>query len=187
MQHTGLIVSIAAKYIPFCGRDVDFDDLMQAGHLGVLLAASTWEPEKGAFSNWAMYHIRREIQNALGLRTAQGRAYRDTASMDEPLCEGECITLHDVLPGDCTDPERAALEAEGRGYVRNVIRANLAMLPGKQGDAIAAIDLDGLTQEQAETALACTSEELARYRFYGKRNLRRKPQILRLACELNLI
>ena len=62
--YEGLIVSIVKKYL---GRNLDFEDLLQAGKLGLLHAAEKFDPSKAKFStystNWVRQYCLRTIEN----------------------------------------------------------------------------------------------------------------------------
>lgn len=62
--YEGLIVSIVKKYL---GRGIDFEDLLQAGKLGILHAAEKFDPTKAKFStystNWVRQYCLRTIEN----------------------------------------------------------------------------------------------------------------------------
>jgi RNA polymerase sigma factor (sigma-70 family) len=64
LLYEGLIVSIVKKYL---GRGIDFDDLIQAGKLGLLHAAEKFDPSKSKFStystNWVRQYCLRTIEN----------------------------------------------------------------------------------------------------------------------------
>lgn len=186
MDHTGLVATFAKRYFPLCDRASDMDDLMQAGHIGVMLAEATWNADKGAFSTWAAFYIQREMQDAIGLRGTKSKAQREAVSLDAPLGEDEEGTLQDVIPAQQDDPERECLERDGRFHVARVVRECVRSLPGKQADAILAVDLDGVSLEQAQTALATDAASLSRYRHTGKRKLRSNARMRKLAQELEL-
>ena len=62
--YDGLIVSIVKKFL---GRSIEFDDLLQAGKLGLIHAASKFDPGKAKFStyatNWVRQYCLRTIEN----------------------------------------------------------------------------------------------------------------------------
>ena len=64
LLYEGLIVCIVKKYL---GRGIDFDDLIQAGKLGMLHAAEKFDPTKAKFSTystaWIKQHCLRTIEN----------------------------------------------------------------------------------------------------------------------------
>lgn len=62
-EHSGLIYSMAKRYY---NKSVEFDDLIQAGNLGLLEAAQRFDPERGVeFSTYAYYWIRKCIKRAV--------------------------------------------------------------------------------------------------------------------------
>lgn len=64
LLYEGLIVSIVRKYL---GRGIDFEDLLQAGKLGLLHASEKFDPSKAKFSTystaWIKQHCLRTIEN----------------------------------------------------------------------------------------------------------------------------
>ena len=62
-ENTGLVRSIAVR---FTGRGVDFDDLCQIGHIGMIKAIRNFDLERGtAFSTYAVPLIIGEIKRFL--------------------------------------------------------------------------------------------------------------------------
>ena len=96
-NNRGLVYTIAKRYLPACERDraVSLDDLAQAGYIGLIEAAQTYDEAKGAFSTWAGMYIRKEMRAALGLHSLKPKAERDALSLDAEI--GEDITLADTL------------------------------------------------------------------------------------------
>lgn len=68
-DNRGLIWYWVQRYATFCAAcaAVDTDDLVQVGFLALIEARRTYDPQQGAWSNWASLHIRRFIRDALGL------------------------------------------------------------------------------------------------------------------------
>jgi RNA polymerase sigma factor (sigma-70 family) len=62
MQHQGLVRSVAQKYRNLCTASTDFDDLVQAGNIGLLKAIEDYDDSRGAFSTYAFHWIRDAIQ-----------------------------------------------------------------------------------------------------------------------------
>lgn len=63
----GLVNRIVTKYKPFLGtaRTTDWEDLFQAGMIGLLVALKGYNPAKGAFSTYATFKILHEVQCAV--------------------------------------------------------------------------------------------------------------------------
>jgi len=75
-----LAVSVARKYR---GQGLPFEDLIQEGNIGLMMAVEKVAPEKGnRFSTYATWWIRQSIQRALG---DKGREIRLPAHMNEKL------------------------------------------------------------------------------------------------------
>ena len=96
-KNRGLIYSIAKRYYTACGQDraVDLEDLAQAGYVGLIEAAQTYDDTKGMFSTWATLYIRLEMRKVLGLQQRDPRAERDALSLDAEI--GEDLTIADTL------------------------------------------------------------------------------------------
>jgi RNA polymerase sigma factor (sigma-70 family) len=63
MLNQGLVPQVARG---FKGRGLPFDDLMQAGNLGLISAAERFEPERGLrFSTYAVFWIRQALYKAV--------------------------------------------------------------------------------------------------------------------------
>lgn len=117
-DNQGLVFFWVKRYFPLLESRaaVDAEDLSQAGFLGMIDAARTFDSDKGAWSSWASYYIRTAILDALGIRK---RRLEDGAlSLDVPAnsedIQGE--TLLDLIP-DTSLPEIDA------GLIREEIRA----------------------------------------------------------------
>ena len=126
-QNKGLLYSMALRYAEACERDraVSVEDLEQAGVLGLARAADTWREDCGkTWASWAAWHIRREIDMALGTwNGASRRTDVGADALDGPLPRqaGEALTLGEALPEErVPGPEEAALLEElqiGRAHV----------------------------------------------------------------------
>lgn len=174
MQDIGLIVFIAKKYLPYCDRASDFDDLMQAGHLGMLRAKATYQPDKGLWSTWAVLHMQKEMRAAIGLRGTKRRPERTALSLDAPITE-DGLTLMDALPADQADLQ----EGIDREQLCQTVRERVAALKDPlQREAVSLIDLGGLTYTGAAEAIGTTAARIKTARHRGIRALH-KDSILR--------
>jgi len=120
------VAHYALCYLPFIkGRPkIDFDDLMQAGYIGLHMAAERNDPERGGkFSTYAAFYIKREMRREAGIdgrRDPVDMAY----SLDAPLISGDgrSITLGDTL---AADDETGSFEAE---ELRETVRAAIVRM-----------------------------------------------------------
>lgn len=159
-ENVGLVKYWVNHYACLCRRrgDIAPDDLLQAGRLGVMEAADTFNPDAGAWSSWASLYIRKNMRNALGLSkgtytvflpdgTQERRRYVVT-SLNAPVYDADDIELVEVVaeenPVDIdariileADAERvqAALNALESPEVRQAIRERY--IDGKAYKAIA--------------------------------------------------
>lgn len=140
MEHDGLVIYMANQYFPLCDAATDFDDLVQAGRIGVMRAMATYEPEKGAFSTWAVFHIRNELRQLLPRMRP--------LSLDAEVGE-DGVPLVDLLPAKGEGPDKRM----ERQAVRETVRERVALLPEEQRKAVTLHDLEGRSME--ETAEAC--------------------------------
>lgn len=97
-NNQGLIMYISNRYQDGCGRHYDTADLLQAGYLGLHVAAMTYSPDRGAaFSTYAFFHIRRAMREVAGLHGKRDVIF-SSIPLDAPLGEDEEDTLHDLVP-----------------------------------------------------------------------------------------
>ena len=140
MEHDGLVIYMANKYFPLCDAATDFDDLVQAGRIGVMRAMATYEPGKGAFSTWAVFHIKNEFRQLLPRMRP--------ISLDAEVGE-DGVPLVDLLPAIGEGPDKRM----ERQAVRETVRERVDLLPEEQRQAVTLHDLEGRSME--ETAEAC--------------------------------
>ena len=177
MQDIGLIVFVARKYLPYCDRAADFDDLIQAGHIGLLCAKATYKPDKGPWPSWAVIHMRNEMRAAIGLRGTKTRPERYAVSLDAPITE-EGGTLMDVLPGAPVNLQ----EGIDREQLCQIVRESVAGLPDDlQRESVEMIDLGGLSVDAAAEAARTTPARIRTARERAYRKLRTEPVMLELA------
>lgn len=140
MEHDGLVFKMARKYLPLCDAAAGFDDLVQAGRIGVMRAMATYEPGKGAFSTWAVFYIKNEFRQLLPRMRP--------LSLDAEVGE-DGVPLVDLLPAKSEGPDKRM----ERQAVRETVRERVGMLPQAQRQAVTLHDLEGHSMQ--ETAEAC--------------------------------
>jgi RNA polymerase primary sigma factor len=152
-----LVVSVARRYT---GLGLDLEDLIQAGNLGLLRAAASFDPLRGRFSTHATWWIKQAIRRSL-----------DTDARTIRLPSATLIVMHKVeavlaqLPGDTpTDAEIAAASGLSRCEVQ-MARAALAQrtesldrFTGEWG-MLPFADLIADPDEETPEALVCAQME----------------------------
>lgn len=96
-------------------RDIYFDDIYQSGYFAMVDAAKIYNPDKEAgFLTYLELHLRNKFNEALGMRTAQGRndPMRTAQSLNEPLPDSEEYTLEDVISDPHSDDGYNAIVEE---------------------------------------------------------------------------
>lgn len=177
MQDLGLVIFIAKKYLPYCDRASDFDDLVQAGHLGLIRAKGTYQPDKGPWSTWAVLYMQNEMRAAIGLRGTKVKPEREAISLDAPITE-DGFTLLDTLDAGPVDLQ----EGIDREQLCQTVRERVAALKDPlQREAVTLIDLGGLTYIGAAEAAGTTAQRIKTARYRGIHELRKDSALCELA------
>lgn len=122
-DNRGLVAHVATRYKGYCGKNCDVDDLMQAGYIGLHIAATAYSPNRGAsFSTYAVFHLRRSMRQTVGL---QGRhdLILDATSLDAPIGHddnGSTLLDFQAAPGDKYSDERDDLARVVRSAVSRI-------------------------------------------------------------------
>ena len=90
------VVSIANQYK---GRGLQMDDLVSEGNIGLMKAASRFDPDRGTrFVNCAVVHIRQQIEKAITHQADPPKGMHQMAtSVDAPLGHRSNMSLLSVL------------------------------------------------------------------------------------------
>lgn len=105
LDNRGLVAWAAKRYAGALAKDsaVEYEDLLQAGFMGVLRASETYSKQTTvSWAKWALMYIRREIHRLIGWRDGRFvKAHTGALSLDAPLGdETEELTGLDLLPDD---------------------------------------------------------------------------------------
>lgn len=176
MQYQGIAYGLAQEYLPYTGNAVDLDDLMQAGAIGAIRAAETYNPARGTWFQWCSWYIRQEMQAACGFRTSKRDAAHTAVSLDEPLTE-DGFTLADTLTANTPTPE----EDWDRQAVSSAVRERVQRLPHYCAAVVESVHLEGMTRAEAAEKLSLSLPQLEAARRTAFDHLRRDPVILDLA------
>jgi RNA polymerase sigma factor (sigma-70 family) len=114
-DNLGLVKSTVIKFVRVCGLGFqDTDDFMQAGTIGLMRAIDLFNPEKAAFSTYAMHWIKNEIGRARG----QTNPIRIPPGKGMPLTVQIRIILYRQLHGcDPTAEEIGTIGKPGKEVV----------------------------------------------------------------------
>lgn len=175
MQYQGIAYKLAQEYLPYTDNAVDLDDLLQAGHVGAIRAAESYDPGKGTWYKWCSYYIRQEMQALCGFRTSKVDAAHDATSLDAPITE-DGGTLADVLPGNTPTPE----EDWDREAVASAVRESVGKLREDRRCVIELLYFDGKTYAEAAEALSVSLPAVTAARHEAFSDLRRDPVIVEL-------
>lgn len=139
-ENKGLLWHWARHYAGLCEQmpEVDVEDLAQAGFFGLVDALQGFNADAGSWSTWASFHIRRHMQEALGLRSAttsyvvtdkNGHTRRHlykVSSLDAPAyTSDDCdLSLVDTIPDDALpDLEERSELLDNARIVREAVAA----------------------------------------------------------------
>ena len=174
-ENRGLVYAVAKRYRAACAADraVDLEDLAQAGYIGLIEAARTFDETKGMFSTWATVYIRKELRAMLGLSRRDPRI--EAISLDAEI--GEDITLADTVEAP-DNTEEAADQAELVQAVRETVNA----LPAPQNELVKRHDLQGQNLSAAGRACGLSASAASTAYVKARENLYRDASLRALAA-----
>lgn len=184
LSNRGLIHFWANRYrAKLEGRAViDIDDLLQAGALGLMEAEKTYQPDKGTWSTWASFYIRKSMLEALGLRGRKSEPF--VLSLDAPAYTDDGnpseVTLLETL-ADPTNPDMDGLLLEDE--VVRVVRAAVDDLPEDQRAVTRLHDLQGNPYVKCDELLELNAGESRRINGRALRQLRKDKRLRALALD----
>lgn len=152
--------------VKFNGRGVDYDDLVQAGSLGVLRATRTYDPSRRAsFDTWASHCIEWAMRDAIA---EQARLIPvPLVSLDQPTLacddEGDQLPLHETIPSP-----------DGGGVSRyEVLRLLVEKLPQQERKVVKAHYWGGLRLEEIARAWKVTRQQTSKIHRKAIQRLRK--------------
>ena len=165
-QNRGLLASLARRYAGMCALDraVSTEDLTQAGFIGLMRAADSYDPAaRKTWASWARWCIQNEFNRALGLH--DGRPLRpDTGaqSLDrllEPSRDGD-LSARDRLADETLPGVDAALLLE---ELRRGVREAVERLPeAGQRQVVRLCKLEGRSYRQAAREMGVSVQKAQR-------------------------
>lgn len=177
-KNAGLIHWVARRYLRLCAMDraAEYEDLVQAGHIGLWKAAETYQRDAGkSWSVWAGWYIAREMRRALS------SALRPVCvSLDAPIGDEDGDTLHDLKADESIpDSDEALLRAE----VCRAVREAVERLPEDMGASVRAHRLEGVPCAALAEAAGVSADSIRKDIQKGLRLLRRDKELRALALD----
>lgn len=169
------VVAIARQYQ---GKGLSMEDLVSEGNIGLMKAASRYDATRGLrFVNYAVVHIRRQIEKALKAESSElrveSRANGETRSVDAPLGAKSNMSLLSVL-ADSNAPM-----ADARVYNSTVERAverALTSLNDRESQVVNAyfgIGQDSLTMAEIAQDMGMKRERVRQIRDRALRRMKK--------------
>lgn len=184
-QNRGLLVMMARRYERVCALDraVSMDDLMQAGALGLMRAAQTFDPGAGkGWPGWACWHIQMEFNSILGLRNGRfTRPHTGAAALDRPIARDESAG---ATEGDMLADENlpGVDEALLRQELAQGVRAAVGRLKSDgQRRVVQLCKLGGWSYQEAARRMGVSVGQAYQLFFRASKNLARDPRLQNLA------
>ena len=111
-EHINLVNYVINKYYKQWIHDKDFEDLKQAGYLGLCKAKDKYDPEKGSFSTYAVIKIRGEIGYFIRKEKEARSNTNKFIYLDKKFREGEDdLTFEEKIDGKKYEEECAEFSA----------------------------------------------------------------------------
>ena len=182
LENRGLLWYWANHYAPMCrGRgDVDAEDLVQDGFFALLEASESWREDRGSWSTWASFYIRKAMRKTLGL---SGKQQLQTMSLDIPVGENGDCSLGDLIP-DASLPDSDALLLMD-DLTRAVRQAVDAIRNEQPREAIRRVYLDGLSYAEAAREMGTSLGAMKNLLKRGCTELRRNYRLRQALPELD--
>jgi len=173
------VVKIAGEYQH---RGVDMDDLISEGNIGLMRAASHFDASHGTrFVNYAVVHIRQQIERAIAQQTSvqpakdapAASSARQPASLDSPLGHRTGVSLLSVIVNRDAPLADARLHSQ---TLEDAIEFALGALDSRQQQVINAyfgIGQERLTMAEIGLEMGIQRERVRQVRDQAVRRLRR--------------
>jgi RNA polymerase sigma factor FliA len=166
-ENQGLVRSLAVSIRRKAPQQVELDDLMAYGEVGLAEAAQDFDPSRGAqFSTYAYYRIRGAIYDGLSKMLCNS-PHRPSS---QPV---QYQAVEDGQPGAslvdyaASEPAAIAMDRE----VSQRIRALIDALPAEEGSLIRATYFEGLTLQEAGQRLGFSKSWASRLHAKTLRHL----------------
>lgn len=159
-------------------NDIDYEDLYQAAFVGAYIAKLKYTQDKGKFSTFSSFYIRKEIRNLLGIKN--GKIPPVTVSLDEPISEDDDATRLDLIEDETIPDKEETLYEQER---RQGVRAAIERLPDQQRQAMALFYFQGKGLQEIGKTLGISPRQVAHV-IERARLAMRRDKLLRELVEI---
>ena len=157
---------------------VDYDDLCQAGYMGILEAQKKYDPEKCSFMYLLFYLCRKQMRKIIGYNNQTGERPIVLASLDEPLNDETDDTLVDMIPDGKPETEEAYIEDEAKNESAKIVRDAVDRLKNeRQRESVKLVYLNGLKQKDAAAIMGIPNQTVSLSLHKAIKNLYRDTQL----------
>ncbi len=137
-------------------RDMDFDEMVAEGNLGLMRAVETFDPEESKFSTYATWWIRDAVQRAITnrghtiripYRTDQVLAVICRAEQNSAYKPGQTVDVPSICRSLGISDRWAGMVAQARATRATHVRgASVEWIPARSQDLGAGLDIDAMLQ-----------------------------------------
>ncbi len=179
MKSKEALITDNLRLAPYCVRrflsryrvpsmlGLDTEDLVSEAFLALCRAADMWDPERGAFSTYAVVAINNWLINVCKLDRASIRNELDTLSLDTPVGEAEEERLMDLLPDQGRGIEDVVLSRS----LADDLRAAVRELPDRDREVMTAL-IQGETPSDLARAFGCSRQRIEQIQSRAYRRLK---------------
>ena len=157
---------------------------IKSGYPALVAAVESYEPERGAFSTWFMYHLKTAFAEATGYRTKSGRnePLNNSISLDTPLNDdSDSDTMMEVVADpNGQRPTQSVEEAIFHQQLHEALEASLSAIPEQSAEILRLRYYRGLTLAAVGEIRGTSLERIRQMENKALRQIR-KPSI---ACHL---
>lgn len=150
---------------------VEVEDLVQCGYCAMVDAVTGYVPEKGAFTTYLGFHIKKEFRRAIGRSDRQLRDKLNRCrSLDAPLNGDTDSTLFDIVADTVQDQYNDFSDIEEKIFNEQLhvaLEKALNTLPEKEAAAIRSEYWEGCTLQQIAEKLDVTLSRVHQLRNRG--------------------
>src|SRR5438552_4558825 len=175
------LITANLRLAPYCVRrflsryripgvlGLDTEDLVSEAFLALCRAAEMWDPERGAFSTYAVVAINNWLINVCKLDRASIRTEIEVLSLDTPVGEAEEERLGDLLPDQGRGLEDMVLSRS----LADDLRAAVRELPDRDRAVMTAL-LQGETPSDLARAYGCSRQRIEQIQSRAFRRLKNR-------------